>query len=102
MCLSERVGQEFDFDLRTDALVQYIIYSIENRHVDVHVAIDFLHTLRAEKSLGYHLHLYLSTFHAIALAYHGSEGAVAGEVAVTRYEQVAQTLFCPIVLNDST
>ena len=56
----------------------------------MHVAIDFLHTLRAEKSLGYHLHLYLRTFHAIALAYHGSEGAVAGEVAVTRYEQVAQ------------
>jgi hypothetical protein len=55
MCLSERVGQELDFDLRTDALVQYIIYSIENRHVDVHVAIDFLHTLGAEISFCNHL-----------------------------------------------
>ena len=88
--LSERVGQELDFDLRTDTLVQYIIYGIENRHVDVHVAVDFLHALRAEISFGNHLHLYLRTFHAIALAYHSSEGAVAGEVAVTRYEQVAQ------------
>ena len=90
MCLSERVGQEFDFDLRTDALVQYIIYSIENRHVDVHVAIDFLHTLGAGISFCNHLHLYLRTLHALALAYHGSEGAVAGKVAVTCYEQVAQ------------
>ena len=71
--LSERVGQEFDFDLRTDALVQYIIYGIEDWHVDVHVAIDFLHALGAEISLGNHLHLYLRTLHAVTFAYHGSE-----------------------------
>ena len=72
MGLSERIGQEFDFDLRTDALVQYIIYSIENRHIDVHVAVDFLHTLGAEISFGNYLHPYLCTLHAVALAYHGT------------------------------
>ena len=52
--------------------------------------IDFLHTLGAEISFCNHLHLYLRTLHAVALAYHGSEGAVAGKVAVTCYKQVAQ------------
>ena len=74
----------------TDAFIQYIIYGIEDWHVDVHVAIDFLHTLRTKVSLGNHLHLYLRTLHAVAFTSHGSEGTVAGEVALTRHEQVAQ------------
>ena len=56
----------------------------------MHVAIDFLHALGAEISLCNHLHLYLCTLHAVTLAYHGSEGAVAREVAVSRHEQVAE------------
>ena len=57
--LSEGICEELDFYLGVDALVQYIIYGIEDGHVDVHVAVDFLHTLGAEEALGNHLHLYL-------------------------------------------
>ena len=38
--LSEGIGEELDFYLGIDALVQYVIYGIEDGHVDVHVAVD--------------------------------------------------------------
>ena len=75
--LSEGIGEELDFDLGGDALVEDVVHGIEDGHVDVAVAIDFLHTLRAEIALGNHLHLYLGRLDAVALAYHGTEGAVA-------------------------
>ena len=87
--LSEGICEELDFYLGVDALVQYIIYGIEDGHVDVHVAVDLLHTLGAEESLGNHLHLNLGRFHAVAFADHGTKGAVAGEIAVTGHQQVA-------------
>ena len=86
--LSERIGQEFDLDLWTDALVEDVIDSVEDGHVDVAVAVDFLHALGAEITLGNHLHLNLGTLDAVALANHGSEGAVAREVGIARDEQV--------------
>ena len=76
-CLTETVGKKLDLDLRGDTLVQYIIYGIEDGHVDMHVAVDFLHALGAEESLGNHLHFNLGRLHAVALANHGAEGAVA-------------------------
>ena len=59
MILPEGIGEELDFYLGTDALVENVIDGIEDRHVDVHVAVDFLHALGAEESLGYHLHFNL-------------------------------------------
>ena len=56
----------------------------------MHVAVDLLHAFRSEVAFGNHLHLYLCALHGVALAYHGSEGAVAAEVGISRYEQVAQ------------
>ena len=87
--LSEGIREEFDFDLWANALVQYIIYGVEDGHVDVAVAVDFLHTLSAEIALGNHLHLDLGALDAVALAYHGAEGAVAREIGVARDEEVA-------------
>ena len=78
--LPERVGEKLYLYLRTYALVQYIIYSIEYRHVDVQVTVDFLHAFRTEISLGNHLHLYLCALHRVSLSYHGTKGAVAREV----------------------
>ena len=89
VCLTETVGKKLDLDLRGDTLVQYIIYGIEDGHVDMHVAVDLLHTLRTEVALGNHLHLNLCRFHAVALTNHGTEGAVTREVAVASYEEVA-------------
>ena len=86
--LSERIGQEFDFDLGTDAFVEDVVDSVEDGHVDVAVAVDFLHALGAEIALGNHLHLNLGALDAVALANHGSEGTVAREVGVARDEQV--------------
>ena len=43
---------------------RYIVDSVEDRHVYVHVAIYLLHTLGAEISFCNHLHLYLRTLHA--------------------------------------
>ena len=54
--LSERVGEEFDFDGGRDAFVQYIIYGVEDGHIDVEVAVDGLHTFRTEVALRYHFH----------------------------------------------
>ena len=86
---AEGVGEELDFYLGADALVQYIIYGVEDGHVDVPVTVNFLHALCAEKAFGNHLHLYLCRLDAVALANHRAEGAVAGEIAVARDEQVA-------------
>ena len=88
--LPKRICQQFDFYLRTYSLVEYVIHSIENGHVYVHAAINLLHTLGAEESLCYHLHLYLCALHALSLTYHGAEGAVAREVAVAGNKQVAE------------
>ena len=74
--LSERIRQQFDLDLRSDALVEDVVDGIEDGHVDMTVAIDLLHTLRAEVALGNHLHLDLSGFDTVAFADHRSEGAV--------------------------
>ena len=87
--LPEGIGEELDFYLGVDALVQYIIYGIEDGHVDMAVAVNLLHTLGAEIALGNHLHLNLGTLDAVALANHGAEGAVAREVGVARDEEVA-------------
>ncbi len=53
------------------------------------MAVDLFHALGAEEALGNHLHLYLGRLHAVALANHGAEGAVAGEIAVACDKQVA-------------
>ena len=54
------------------------------------MTVDLLHTLGAKITLGYHLHLYLGALNAVALTNHGAKGAVTREVAVTRYQKVAQ------------
>ena len=73
-----------------DTLVQNVVDGIEDGHVDVPVAVDLLHALRTEVALGNHLHLYLCGFYAVAFSDHRSEGAVTREIAIARYEQVAQ------------
>lgn len=90
MPLPERVGKQLYLHLRADALVEDIIYSVEDGHVDVIMTVFLLHTLCAEESLRYHLHLYLRTLDAISLAYHRSECAVARELGISRHEQVAE------------
>ena len=55
----------------------------------MHVAVDFLHALRTEISLGNHFHLYLRRLHRIALSDHRAKGAVAREVRVAGHQQVA-------------
>jgi len=87
--LSEGIGEELDFDLGADALVEDVVDGVEDGHVDMAVAVDFLHALGAEVALGYHLHLDLCALDGVALANHGAEGAVAREVAVAGDEQVA-------------
>ena len=57
--LAERVGEELDFNLWRDAFVENVVDGIEDRHVDMHAAVDLLHALRAEIALGNHLHLNL-------------------------------------------
>ena len=52
------------------------------------VAVDVLHTLGAEVALGYHLHFQLGALYGVALAYHGAEDTVSGEVGVASYQQV--------------
>ena len=71
------------------ALVQYIIYGIEDGHVDMPVTIDFLHAFGAEEAFGNHFHLYLCRLYGVALANHGAKGTVAREVGIARYQQVA-------------
>ena len=46
----------------------------------MHVAVDFLHTLGTEETLGNHFHLYLGRLHAVTLADHRTKGTVTGEV----------------------
>ena len=87
---TEAVGKQFYLYLWTNPLVENIINGIENRHIYVHPAVDFLPTLRSEISLGNHFHLYLRRLHVVALTYHRTERAVAGKVRVARYKQVAQ------------
>ena len=59
-----------------DALVEDVVDGIEDRHVDVAMTVDLLHTLGAKITLGYHLHLYLGALNAVALTNHGAKGAV--------------------------
>ena len=52
--------------------------------------VDVLHTFGAVIPFGYHFHFYLCAFHAVTLAYHGTEHPVAAEVGISRDEKVAQ------------
>ena len=52
--------------------------------------VDVLHTFGAVIPLGYHFHFYLCAFHAVTLAYHGTEHPVTAEVGISRDEKVAQ------------
>lgn len=88
--LPERIGKQLYLYLRTYALVENVVDRIEYGHIDVHAAVYLFHTLRSEVAFGYHFHLYLRTLHAVALANHGAESAVAREIAVARDEQVAE------------
>ena len=88
--LPEAVGEQLDFNLWIDALVDDVVDGIEDGHIDMQVPVDLLHALRAEVAFCYHLHLYLCAFHRVALSDHGSEGPVATKIGVGGYKQVAQ------------
>ena len=90
LLLSKGVGEQFDFYLGSNALVENIVYCIENGHVHMPVTVDLFHALRAEISLGNHLHLHLCRFHAVALADHCAEDTVTREIGVAGDEKVAE------------
>ena len=78
--LPEAVSKKFYLYLWRDALIEHVVDGIEDRHVDMQVTVDLLHTLSAEIALSDHLHLYLCALHAVAFSYHGTEGSVTGEL----------------------
>ena len=88
--LSETVGEQFYLYLRADAFVEYVINGIEYGHIDMQMAVFLLHAFGSEETFRNHLHFYLCTLHAIALANHCSESAVALELRVAGNEQVAE------------
>ena len=88
--LPERVAQNFDFYAWRNLLVEYVVDSIEDGHVDMIALVEQLHAVGAVVAFSYHLHLELSSLDAISLTYHRTEDSVAGEVGVHRHEQVAQ------------
>ena len=83
---SERVGQEFYFYLGSNPLVEDIVDGIEDRHIDMEVAVDLLHTFGSEIALGNHFHFYLRTLHTISFSNHRAESAVTREIGVARHK----------------
>ena len=84
--LSERLTQESDFKHRTHTLIEDIVNSIQNGHIDLPLMVKFLHAFGSEITFGYHAHLRLSTLYGVASAYHGAEHAIAAELAVSRHK----------------
>ena len=88
--LPERIAQYLYLHIRRNLLVQYIIYSIEDRHVDMIALVDDLHAVCAVIAFRYHLHLQLSCLDRISLPYHRTEDTIAREIGIHGHEQVAQ------------
>ena len=71
-------------------LVQYIINSVQYRHVHFIFLVDLTHTLGSIISLGYHFHLQLRCLHGISFTDHGSESTVTAEPGISGNQQIAK------------
>ena len=56
---TEGICKQLDFYTWRNALVEYVVDSVKDGHIDMIVAIDALHALGAIVTFSYHLHLYL-------------------------------------------
>ena len=53
------------------------------------MTVNLLHTFGTEVSLGNHFHFDLGGLDAVALTDHRTKGAIAGEITVASYQQIA-------------
>ena len=90
-------GQFRDKRTRFFAVVQNAVDRFGNRHLDVEFLVDLCDAFARVVTFGYHVHLHLRRLYRVAFADHQSEPAVAAELGVGSYQQVAQVGRCESV-----
>ena len=88
--LPKLVGQQSNFHGRADSLVENVINSLRDRHMNFIPLIDFMNSLHAKVSLGNHQHLHLRGLHGIPFPDHRPERPVPAELGIGRYQQISQ------------
>lgn len=84
------LGKQFNLDHRRDFAIKDIVNRVENRHIDLSLGVNFLHTLGTIIAFGNHFHLHLRLLNRVAVTNEGAERVVAAVMRVASNEQVTQ------------